>query len=113
MRSKALTDLVIPYPLFSRNVFLAATPLGEKGPVRQMRQPHHRAMPCPASEAVTSVAGETVMSGKCGTETDAAKVGAENSDGGVENEARLMLLLHLLLSGKEETEDVMLRVRKW
>ena len=80
-----------------------------------MRQPHHRAMPCLASEAVTSVARETVMSGKWGTETDAAKVGAEDSDGGAENEARLMLLLHLLLSRKEETVDVMVivSVRKW
>ena len=102
-----MTDLVIPFPPSSRNALLLATPVGENGPVRQMRQPHHRAVPRTASEA-GAVAGETVMSGKCGTDVDTAKFGAENSEEGGENEAKLMLLLHLL-SGKEETVDIMAR----
>ena len=101
-----MTDLVILlFSPFSRNVVLLATPAGEKGPVRQMRQPHHRAVPRTASGA-GAVVGETVMSGKCGTDADAAKLGAENSEEGGEIEAKLMLLLHLL-SGKDETADIM------
>ena len=100
-----MTDLVILFSPFSRNVVLLATPAGEKGPVRQMRQPHHRAVPRTASGA-GAAAGETVMSGKCGTDADAAKLGAENSEEGGEMEAKLMLLLHLL-SGKDETADIM------
>ena len=101
-----MTDLVILFSPFSRNALLLATPAGEKGPVRQMRQPHHRAVPRTASEAV-AVAGETVMSGKCGTDADAAKCGAENSEEGGEKEARLMLLLHLLSGKDEKEEDIM------
>ena len=84
---------------------MLATPNGEKGPVRQMRQPHHRAVSITAPGA-EAVAGETVMSGKCGTDADHPKLGGENSEAEGEIEARLMLLLHLL-SGKDEMVDIM------